>query len=167
MGRDAIDADKDVVVVAASGGYPHYLRYAAYFCQPGRTFRDVARMGFYADGEIKPEIPRILARRDHVSFDHATVRALHDAEAADDVRIGWLIDRLLRDGVLPEGAVEQVFLLSPAGDERTVVLPRPIRNTETAGSGRSIGWLQGQRYASLAALPVGPATTEELARLEG
>ncbi len=159
--------DKDVVVVAASGAYPHYLRHAMYFCQPGRTFRDVARIGFYADGEIKPEVPRILARRDHVRFDQATVRALHDAEAADDVRIGWLVDRLLRAGVQPEGAVQQVFLLSAPGDGRTLVLPRPVRSTETAASGRRTAWTQGQRYVSSAALAAGPSTTDELERLGG
>ncbi len=155
---------KDVVVVAASGAYPHYLRHAMYFCQPGRTFRDVTRMGFYADGEIKPEVPLILARHDHVSFDQATVRALHDAEAAADVRIGWLVDRLLRNGVLPEGAVQQVFLLSAPGDGRTLVLPRPIRSTETAASGRRTAWTQGQRYVSSAVLTAGLATTDEFER---
>ena len=154
--------DKDVVIVAARDAYPRYLTYAMYFCQPGRTFQPVERMGFYTRNEIKPQIPRILARRDHVGIDRATAQTLRMSSSNDEAAIGQLVERLIRDGVLGEGDVQQLFLLSPADDPRTLILPGPIHNASVGSRGQRIAWTQGQRYANSSALAAGPETTAEL-----
>jgi hypothetical protein len=157
--------DKDVVIVAAGGAHDLYLKYAMYFCQPGRSFRDVERMGFYTGHEIKPQFPRILAHRDHIDLDHAAARMLQASTVDDDVALGEVIERLLRDGVLAEGSVGQMFLLSPADDPRTLTLPGPIRNASVGPRGQRVAWTQGQRYASSTALKSGPTWTDELDRV--
>ena len=157
-----VTSDKDVVIVAAGGAYPLYLKYAMYFCQPGRTIRDVERMGFYTRNEIKPHFPRILAHRDHVGIDRASAHGLRMSLSNDESAIGELVERLIRDKVLDEGDVQQVFLLSPADDPRTLILPRPIHNASVGPRGQRVAWTQHQRYASSAALEAGPETTAEL-----
>jgi len=63
-------ARADTVIVAGRTAYPDYLLSSCYVCQPGRAFRgDPTHLGFYFDREIKPEIARIVHRRDHVRFD--------------------------------------------------------------------------------------------------
>lgn len=63
----------DVGIVAAGVGYPEYLSYSAYVGHPNRPFRDGMRwMAFYADGEIKPEIPEILHLEEAVSLPPST-----------------------------------------------------------------------------------------------
>jgi hypothetical protein len=159
-----VNEDKDVVIVAARNAYPLYLKHAMYFCQPGRTFREVDRIAFYTGNEIKPEIPSILARRDHVSIDRATARSLQASASRADAAIGELVERLICDGVLGEGDVQQMFLLSPANDVRTVRLRGPIHNASVGRRGQRIAWTQGQRYASLAELEANPETTQALDR---
>ena len=157
-----MSSEKDVVIVAAGGAYDHYLKYAMYFCQPGRSFQDVERMGFYTGNEIKPYFPRILAHRDHVSVDRASAHTLRVSLSNDEAVIGQLVERLIRDGVLEEGSVGQVFLLSPADDPRTLVLPKPIQNASVGSKGQRVAWTQYQRYASSAGLNAAPATTADL-----
>lgn len=157
--------DRDVVVVAAGGAYDLYLKYAAYFCQPGRSFRDVERMGFYTKNEIKPHFPCILARRDYLDIDRAVARTLQASSSGEDVALGELVVRLIGDGVLPESCVVQVFLLAPARDPRTLTLPGPIHNASVGPRGQRVAWTRGQRYASSAALQAGPTWTDELDRV--
>jgi hypothetical protein len=160
-----MSADKDVVIVAAGAAYDLYVKYAMYFCQPGRSFQPVERVGFYTRNEIKPHVPRILARRDHVGIDRASAHTLRLSSSNDEAAIGQLVERLLDDGVLGEGGVQQVFLLSPADDPRTLVLPGPIHNVSVSAQGRRVAWTQGQRYVSSAALEAAPETTADLIRV--
>jgi hypothetical protein len=50
------------------------------------------------------------------------------------------------------GEAYQVFLLSPRGDERTLLLPTEIRNTTRDRSGKLWARTLSQRYTSTAAL---------------
>jgi hypothetical protein len=157
-----MSTEKDVVIVAARYAYPCYLKYAMYFCQPGRSFQDTERLGFYTGNEIKPHFPHILARHDDVSIDRATARtqsmSSHDAAA-----IRELVERLLDDGVLSAGDIQQIFLLSPANDPRTLILPGPIHNASLGPRGQRVAWTRGQRYANSAALAAAPETTADFA----
>ncbi len=84
MEDNLVGSPQDVVVVAASSAYGDYLRYSAYICQPGRSFREgTERMAFYADGSIKIEIPRILARRDNQPLTADSARDLASGDAND------------------------------------------------------------------------------------
>lgn len=157
-----MDTDKDVVIVAAGSAYALYVKYAMYFCQPGRSFRPIERIGFYTGNEIKPHFPRILARHDHVGIDRASARTLRLSSSKHEAAIGHVVEHLLDDGVLHEGDVQQVFLLSPADHPLTLVLPAPIQNVSVGPRGQRVAWTQKQRYISSAALKAAPPTTADL-----
>jgi len=147
----------DVVVVAARSAYPEYLDngYHAYVCQAGRFFRPgVQRLGFYTDWQIKPEVPRILASFDSVTFTRPARQvaeaACEDAGIHSEQRceqLAALIDRMLDDGARTLGQELKVMLLEPPDYAR--ILDHPIDNDTTNVSGRPWAWTLGQRYTSL------------------
>ena len=150
------------MIVAATRAYDLYLRYAMYFCQPGRSFQPIERIGFYTGNEIKPCFPRVLARRDDVQLSQSMAHTLQRSSSHEDAAIGLLMERLLADGVLHEGDAQQLFLLSPATDPCTLVLPGPIPNASVGPRGQRVAWTQKQRYVSSAALNAAPRTTADL-----
>jgi hypothetical protein len=157
----------DVVVIPASKAYPFYLRYGAYICQSGRGFREGLRyIGFYADQVIKPEIPEILKRRDPLLFTSEEVGKLRQDGDEIDSELADVIERVLADGEQVAGEPHQMFLLSRADDPRTMVLPKPIRNTKRDRKGNLWPWAYPQRYTRMAALSAGPDTTDELDEAE-
>jgi hypothetical protein len=158
-----LDSD-NVVVVAARFAYPEYLRRSVYACQPRRAFRDgLTRMGFYANGAIRPHVARIRYREDLVTFTHEEAAA-RAAGSETDRLISSVIELLLADGPREVGKQYQVFLLSGPEDPDTVRLARPIVNDTVAESGRPIAWVRGQRYVSLADLTrPGVTVTSDLA----
>lgn len=92
----ASTADRDVLVVAAGKiAFEDYRRYNAYMCQPKRSFRDVERMGFYRDGRIEPQFPRIRYRKMNVEFSRANEAALRGTGSALDAEVADLIDGTL------------------------------------------------------------------------
>jgi hypothetical protein len=160
--HESLLSAEDVVVVAARRSYPEYRRYHAYICQPGRSFRTVPRLAFYANGHIQREVPGILARRDHIVISAETAEALLSTKDEADRLFGTLIGRLIAEGARPEGGTNQIFLLTGPGDDRTTMIPQPIRNVETDREGRPVEWTQRQRYACLEILRSGIETTAEL-----
>lgn len=151
----------DTVIVAGRLAYPDYLFSGAYICQAGRSFQPaVEHIGFYAEREIKREIPRILHRRDDVMVRPEHVAELRGRGGPFDVEVAQLIERALDPSqwrIRRElGRSYQFFLLSHPDGEETVVLPNVVWH-----GGRS-AWTQGQRYASLDALRAAPSTTDEL-----
>jgi hypothetical protein len=66
----------DTVVVPAKHAWPLYQECYAYVCRAGRTFRPIQRVAFYADREVKPEIPAVLHRRDNVEWSARTASVL-------------------------------------------------------------------------------------------
>jgi hypothetical protein len=163
--------DRDVLIVAGSDwAYDCFTRFAArddsgrftaYICQAGRRFRpDVERLGYYAHGAIRPELPAILARRDHVALTAQTARAWRSTGDPVDARFATIVERAMNDQ--HPGPVEQIFLLTSPDDPRTLQLDHPIRNTERASSGRRIAWTRGHRYVPESVLLTNPETTGEL-----
>ena len=163
-----LEPEEDVVVVAARRAWPEYLAHAAYMCQAGRSFRvGLSRMAFYAEGAIQPQLPRILAHRDNVEMTREAAKALLASNDPEEAEFGRLLERVFDEGTRPEGPPEQIFLLSPPDDERTMVLPHPVRNTNLDRNGRPTTWVQGQRYTRSDVLATGPATTDELEQRGG
>lgn len=152
----------DVVIVAARSAYPEYLATAAYICQPDRVFRDSAtRLGFYADGEIKPEIAEIQYVEESVIF---TVEEAHRRKSSAHAavrQVGGLVQLSLQSG-RDSGQAYKVMLLSAKDAAATLVLSAPIANDQRTATGKRWGWTLGQRYTSLAALKRGPAVTSAL-----
>lgn len=120
-------------------------------------------MAFYTGGEIQREVPEILASRDPVVFSAQEAGHYRASDDQTDQTIGRLIDELLADSPRTPGESYQVFLLSGRDDERTLVLPQPVRNTTRNRSGKPWAWTLGQRYTRSDVLERAPMTTDELA----
>jgi hypothetical protein len=146
-----VDSD-DVVIVAARFAYPEYLKRGVYVCQAERAFRDgLTHLGFYAEGAIQPEVPRIRHREDLVSFTQEEVARRRAGPDADRL-IADVIAVDLAEGTREEGKQYQVFLLSSPEESDTALLGQPIVNDTLTDSGRPWAWTLGQRYVSLAGL---------------
>ncbi len=165
--EDGLLGVADVAIVAARNAYPEYLKIHAYICQPEttRTFQHgISRIGFYADGEIKPEVPRILERRGEVLFEPHSVAELRSQGNERDQQIADLVERCLADPTSgrSHGGTYQVFLLAGPGDSDTKLLSHPIKNTTKTRSGRPWAYTLHQRYTRSDALMKNPETTDEL-----
>lgn len=146
---------QDTVVVPAREAWPFYQEHHAYVCQPGRTFRPVERLAFYADQEIKTEVPRIYHRRDDVEWTEAAAAQLEASSSRDDVKIARIILATRKEG-WTDGSC-QVFLLSRPGDPNHRALSSPLHHDT---GGRGTAFVQGQRYVSLHSLEIATSTRD-------
>lgn len=144
----------DTVVVPARDAWPLYDAVGAYICQPGRSFRPVERIAFYADGEIKPDVPRILDRWDQIDWSEQEAERLAGG-ATRDRRLSEIISTSRALGV-PAGR-HQVFDLTRPGhpDHRTLAGPLPH-----GARGRGSAFVQRQRYSSMAELSRASTTAD-------
>lgn len=149
-------AAADTVVVAATYAWPFYQQENAYISQAGRWFRDVEHLAFYADREIKPEVPLITHRRDNVVWSEQHALELEKSSERNDRRIARVI-RASRAKGWTDG-VYQVFLLTSPGNPNHRSIPRPLPHRAT---GRGSAFTQRQRYVSLHALEIA-TTTDDL-----
>lgn len=131
----------DTVIVPASDALALYEQHSAYVCQPGRHFRDVTRMGFYADSEIKRPVPTITLRRDDVDWSEAHAETLLQSPDREDRKIAQVIQESRRLGWT--GGRYQVFLLTAQDDPRTRLLSHPIAHLRR---GRGSAFVRKQRY---------------------
>lgn len=156
--------DTDVVIVAAGIGYPEYLRYSAYVGHPNRPFRESSRwMAFYADGEIKEEVPEILEIEPGVRFSEEEAARRETSDNENYARIGHLIRALLDSGKREPNAELDVVLLSPAKDSRTFKLVKPIQSDKLNHAGKNTAVTAGQfRYTTMHELEQQPTSTSEL-----
>lgn len=145
----------DTVVVAARHAWPLYEQERAYVCQAGRWFRPVTRLAFYADQEIKTDVPLIRHRRDNVEWTEEHAKEL-EAGDRDDRKIARVI-RASRRMEWTAG-VYQVFLLTRPQDPNHRELPGVLPHRAT---GRGSAFTQRQRYVSLHALETA-TTTDDL-----
>jgi hypothetical protein len=151
---------EDVVVVAARRAYGFYLDWSAYVCQAGRPFRPgIERMGFYRRRRIETEFPTIIHRRDDVIFSRPEAERLRVAGGPFDEEVARVIEGMVGAGLQIDGQPYQVFLLSPSGDPRTLILDAPI---EHVGIGAGSAWTMGQRYVNSERLKENPRTTGDL-----
>lgn len=146
----------DTVVIAARYAWPLYERQFAYVCQSGRWFRPIERIAFYADREVKGEVPRVVHRRDNVPWTEQHAALLAASADRNDRKISAVI-RASRGSRWNEGSY-QVFLLTqpPSPDHRSLRGPIPHRL-----SGRGSAFTQRQRYVSLHSLETA-TTTDDL-----
>lgn len=124
------------VVVAASRAWPFYKENGVYICQPGRSFRHCEYMAFYADGEIKRSVAKILKHEDNAN--------LFDDKLKDDLGLKFEPSPDFHQAC-------QIFKLSKCKDSATFRLDQPIKNDLVSGT-RKIAFTQGQRYTTLEAL---------------
>lgn len=145
----------DTVVVPAAEAWPLYQSVNAYVCQPGRTFRPVERLAFYADREIKPEVPRVLSRTDFVRWTDKEAARLKTANSPQDQRLSEIISASRAAG-WAEGRY-QVFDLTRPGDPEHLTLPAAVAH---AGTGRGSAFVQRQRYTTASRLRVATDTAD-------
>jgi len=87
-----LGVQEDAVVVPARLAYPMYLASNAYVCQRGRTFpQHIKRVAFYADGEIKSQVPLITHRQDDVPFIYDEARRLADSDNEIEMHLSNVI----------------------------------------------------------------------------
>lgn len=145
---------EDTVVVPAKLAWPLYQECRAYVCQAGRAFRDIARIAFYADREIKGEIPAVIHRRDNVIWSAEEADRLRNSSDRFDRKIAEVINK--SSSGWPDGRY-QVFLLSSPGDARHRQLSTALTH---GGAGRGSAFVQRQRYTSLHALETAATTAD-------
>ncbi|WP_223838769.1 hypothetical protein [Nocardiopsis deserti] len=146
---------EDTVVVAADDAWPLYQECHAYVCRAGRFFRDVERIAFHSDGEVRAAVPAIVHRRDQVEWTPGSAAQLLASPDGDDRRIAEVI-RASRALGWQEGRY-QVFLLSRDGDSRHRELSADLPD-ERAGDGAVL--TRDQRYTSLHFLQAAETTAD-------
>jgi hypothetical protein len=157
---DGLLTNDDTVVVAAKVAWGEYLTYAAYVCQPDRSFREgLNNFGFYCKAHIQTIVPKIIDWVPNVAF---TEEAAAGHAAAGRGALATIIRRMLADGVRSEGDSHGVMVLSPQGDAQTVHLAAPIANDTKTEAGRTWAWTLGQRYTRLERLQSGATRTSQL-----
>jgi hypothetical protein len=144
----------DTVIVPAKQAWCLYEERRAYVCQPGRSFRPVERIAFYADREIKRDIPFVLHRRDNVVWTREEAALLRDSVDRFDRKIAEVIDS--SSETYTDGRY-QVFLLTGPGHPNHRQLAASLPHS---GTGRGSAFVQRQRYVSLHGLETAVTTTD-------
>ena len=148
-------AVEDTVVVAARNAWALYEQVYAYVCQPGRAFRTVDRIAFYAGREIKKDVPKVLHRRDNVEWTPDEADRLRKSDDRFDRKIAQVIDVARTTNWT--GGLYQVFLLTrpsdPAHRQLSACLPH-------GGNGRGSAFTQRERYVSLHSLELAESTED-------
>ena len=165
-----LSAGPTVAIVAASSGWPMYQAVPAYRCAltlPLRSPGQMDYLGFYAQGEIKPVVPKVLEMIDQINLtDAAQVSSLEEHQKALANKLLQAIDGDPERLALFAGDFKVVFL-SGSDDPKTRKLKAPIPNDKRSGSGKTVPFTFGKpRYVSLQALKQATSTThlEELER---
>jgi hypothetical protein len=125
-------ASSVVIVPANRVAYTDYSRYRAYICQPNRTFsNDPTRVAFYADQEVKQEVPRIRRTFTDVVFSQDTVATLRASDDVEEAELADIIEQVIANqtGGRRAGMYYDVMLLTAPGDDDTIKLDHPIRHT--------------------------------------
>lgn len=146
----------DTCVVPASYAWAAYEKIAAYVCRPNRSFRPVSHLGFYFEGAIQKEIPKIVDRRDEVPWTDDYAMEMSQSSKPLDRQLANVI-KYTRKHDWNHDAY-QVFLLSRPAEEGHRTLRAPIAHLKT---GRGSAFVQGQRYFHYAHLS-SATTTDDL-----
>ncbi|MGY6655997.1 hypothetical protein ACXIZN_27920 [Amycolatopsis sp. TRM77291] len=136
----------DTVVVSAKHVWPLYETCSAYVCQSARAFRPIERVAFYADREVKLDVPAVLHRRDNVEWSPEEAARLGASEDRFDRKIAKVIET--SDDTWTDGRY-QVFLLTAPGHPGHRQLRQALPHL---GAGRGSAFVQRQRYVSLHSL---------------
>jgi hypothetical protein len=163
--KESRDPARDVVVIAARVAWDTYQKYHVWVCQAERVLGQAKYLAFYAQGDIQPVVPQILARHENVVFERDkykgilgdTINKLLDLASKEVGDENWEDDGIQK---FAAGDVLQVVLLTPPDDPRTVKLAQPIKNDKKAKSGANTAFTMRQRYVSLAMLKQAKTTND-------
>lgn len=152
-GRLAADrpvaAKRDTVVVPGPEAWNLYdaMKQPAYVFPAGRSVRVVENVAFYADGEIKTLVPRIIRWYDAVDWNRANAKRLSKTGDADDAALAQVIYASIDKGW--NGSTYQVFLLSGRAETATFKLGGPIKHSRR---GRGSAFVKSHRYVPFGVL---------------
>ncbi len=153
--ENLLTSPDDVVVVPAGSAWDEYRELSAYICQPGRSFRNVAYMGFYRSKQVEPSVARILHVRDQVELSQMSIDSLRDGQERYDQEVANLLDDLMAaDGPRKPGSKFKIFLLTNPDDDDTANLGTPIPRVHSGA------WTQSHRYTSLDKLKLATSTDD-------
>lgn len=159
--------DERVLLVSENYGHAEYLRSNVFAGEPGRGISpDVRFIAFYEGGEIRTDVPRVIARHDDLVFDTATADSLAKSKNATDISLASFITDELNSGRRAPGETRQVFLLTRPEDEETIRLSASINNTKVSPKGKPMAWVVRTRMTWVSVLTSGATTTDELDELE-
>ena len=129
----------DTLVVSDPGAPALYERSRAHVTRAGRAFAGVEHLAFRVDGEIAPEIPGVLLRRDNVEWTERGAIRLRRTRDPWDRRIAEVVEASLGDG--GDGGRRQVFLLTAPGEpgHRRLAAALPVSGAGLAGAGEGEG----------------------------
>lgn len=154
----------NTVIVPAKIAWKTYTDTSVYICQPGRFFRDVSRIAFYNNKEIKPLVPEILERRDHVPWNDKEAQRLeetgnpNDRIVSDAIRASKAMKDSSGNPLYIEGAY-QIFILSDKQDlQKTKKMKSIVHHSK---SGKGSAYVRKQRYCSLGSL-LNASTTDDI-----
>lgn len=153
---------EDVLIVAAKTALREFFEHSAYICQPNRSFRPVNYLGFYSEGKINQNIPKILGQVEDVML---TKEGIQNTNLDKDTqnRLFKLIESLERvDERGRLGSNHKVFFLSSKDSKETLKLNNDIINDTTSIKGDIIAFTQSQRYVSLSKLKNNPKKTSDI-----
>ena len=157
--------DERVLVVAQNYGHAEYIRSNVYTGEPGRGLSpDIRYIAFYESGEIRTDVPKVLARHDDLVFSDELAQRLTNGSTEDQALAKFMAEEL-ETGRRAPGETRQVFLLSSPESEETIKLDAPIANTTRSPKGRPMAWVVRHRLTWLRALN-GGATTDEIDRYD-
>ncbi|WP_457946957.1 hypothetical protein ACTAQI_15240 [Pseudarthrobacter sp. alpha12b] len=144
-------AESIAAIVSAREAWPFYQQYGAYICKPGRFFRQISHIGFYADSAVQTDVAKVLERIDYVAWTPDEIGRRMSTKNDQDRQIAEIIKHGREFGWTDNEY--QLFLLTRADDEgRTkghVTLESPLQRQR---SGRGNAWVRRQRYVAVAAL---------------
>jgi hypothetical protein len=157
--EDLVSGKSDrVLVVAARKAWDEYDQYGHYFCQPNRSFKPVSHLAFYKGGEIKTLVPEVTSAVESVTLTESGVASASGLTQYQEHELSEVVEELRANGSERYGNTEKVLFLEP-----DIELDEPIRNDKTASdSNRTVAFVQGHRYVSLATLRDDPTGTTEL-----
>lgn len=145
-----IRSSEDTLVIPGRHAWPEYEEFHAYVCQPRRSFRQVSHIAFYTKNQIRELVPEILESHEYVKM----TRGAHSGRLAE------LIEYLLDHEHRTEDEAHKVVFLTPPEDSRTVRLDKRVENDLKSDSGRTIAFVQNQRYVRLVELKKAQKTSD-------
>jgi hypothetical protein len=161
-----LDSSDSVLVIPARDAIIEYKPFAAYICQPNRTFRPVSYIAFYDRGKINRYIARVLEKPiEEVTLTEEGIESVPNLAPKTKQMLQELIIKMNADNspkIKDLNLPYKVFFLSKFDDPETIVLNDDIKNDLRNASGTRFAFVQGQRYISLAAFKRNPRTTSEL-----
>lgn len=142
-----------VVIVAAGTAWPFYRLCGGYVCQPGRSFQQAGRMGFYSRRQIHGAAARIERILPSVELSQAEAARLSLSLDPADRRVGDIMSAALSEA--RDDETVEIVVLSDIRDQETLKF-EPIMHEGTHA------WTQNQRYVRVGSL-LAARTTDDLA----